>query len=117
MANRQSGANSRKSIRPGDYDYTQSGAYFITICTHKRLCLLAEVIDDKSVLNEYGLIVEDEWYRTAQVRPEVTLDAFVVMPNHIHGIILIDRNGTGVTRPAKATQRVAPTKRPAGPAS
>ena len=77
----------RRSIRLRDYDYSQPGAYFITICTYDRDCLFGEVVDGVMQLNAYGRIVADEWHRTATVRPNVALDAFVVMPNHVHGII------------------------------
>ena len=81
----------RRSIRLKGYDYTRPGAYFVTICAHNRECLFGEVVDGEMVLNEYGEIVREEWFRTAQVRPYVELfeDEFVVMPNHIHGIVWI----------------------------
>jgi len=85
----------RRSIRLKGYDYTQAGAYFVTICTYQRMCLFGEVVEGQMRLNELGEIVRDEWLKTAQLRPRVVLDAFVVMPNHIHGIIvLVDRRGT-----------------------
>ncbi|MDK2873104.1 MAG: REP-associated tyrosine transposase [Desulfomicrobiaceae bacterium] len=85
----------RRSIRLKGYDYTQPGAYFITICTANRECLFGEVVDGKMRLNEIGKIVWDEWLKTAELRPRVVLDAFVVMPNHLHGIIvLVDGRGT-----------------------
>lgn len=77
----------RRSIRLRGYDYSQPGAYFITICTHDRDCLFGDVIDGVMELTPYGRIVSDEWHRTEMVRPNVVLDAFVVMPNHVHGII------------------------------
>jgi len=79
----------RRSIRLQEYDYRQPGAYFVTICTRKRECLLGEIVDGKMVLNSYGEIVKDEWFHSAQIRPEIELDFFVVMPNHIHGIMTI----------------------------
>ena len=102
----------RRSIRLKGYDYTQPGAYFITLCTHDRAHLFGEVVDGEMRLNEWGEIVRDEWFKTAQVRPYVQLrdDEFVVMPNHIHGIIwIVGDVGVGATR------RVAPTT-PRGPA-
>ncbi|HOK89274.1 MAG TPA: transposase, partial [Candidatus Hydrogenedentes bacterium] len=78
----------RRSIRLQGYDYTQPGAYFITICTANRKCLFGEVVDCQMRLNETGRIVRDEWLQTAALRPGVVLDAFVVMPNHVHGIIV-----------------------------
>jgi len=79
----------RRSIRLKGYDYAQEGAYFVTICTYDRKCLLGDVYEGEMRLNEYGIIARDEWLRTAQVRPAVETDALVIMPNHLHGIILI----------------------------
>ena len=76
----------RHSIRLKDYDYSQAGAYFVTICTWNRECLLGEIIDEVMVLNDVGNIVRDEWLKTAEVGKEIVLDEFVVMPNHIHDI-------------------------------
>jgi len=111
----------RRSIRLRGYDYTRPGAYFVTIVTRRRECLLGEIVDGKMVLSEYGRIVAEEWERTALVRPYVRLDEFVVMPNHIHGIIwIVGDDAVGATRPVGATRRVAPTGsttggRPTGP--
>ena len=92
----------RCSIRLKGYDYTQAGAYFVTIVTHDRECLFGEVVDGQMRLNPFGEIVREEWFRTAVVRPYVMLapDEFVVMPNHIHGIIWITGGrGDPVGRP------------------
>ncbi len=85
----------RRSIRLKDYDYSQAGAYFITICTYKKQCMLGNIINGEMVLNKYGKVVEEEWYRSATIRLEVELDAFVVMPNHIHGIVVIVESTVG----------------------
>jgi len=79
----------RRSIRLPLYDYTQPGVYFVTICAWHRECLFGTVIDSEVALNAFGEIVRDEWLRTPTVRPYVALDAFVVMPNHLHGILEI----------------------------
>jgi putative transposase len=79
----------RRSIRLPDYDYGEEGAYFVTICTHERVCLFGYVDDEAMTLNQYGRIVWDEWEATAKLRPNIQLDRFVVMPNHVHGIIFI----------------------------
>lgn len=81
----------RRSIRLPGYDYSQNGAYFITICTRNKECLFGEVVNYKMVQNAAGQIVQNEWLNTAKIRPHISLDAFVVMPNHIHGIIVISR--------------------------
>lgn len=77
------------------YDYTQQGAYFITIVTHHRAHMFGEAVDGDMRLNAWGDIVRDEWFKTAQIQPYVQLrdDESVAMPNHIHGIIWIVGNG------------------------
>ena len=92
----------RRPLRLKDYDYRQEGAYFITICTHNRKCLLAEIIDHELRLNNWGRVVESEWRQTAILRPHVSLDVYVVMPNHFHAIFFLSQD--------RATQRVAPTE-------
>lgn len=79
----------RRSTRLRDYDYSRAGAYFITVCTKGRKSLFREVKDGEVVLNELGRIAEEEWRKSAQVRIEIDLDAWVVMPSHIHGIVII----------------------------
>jgi putative transposase len=101
----------RKSTRLKGYDYSQAGAYFVTICTQGRACLFGDAVNDGIRLNALGEIVEREWLRTVEIRPRVQVDAFVVMPNHMHGILII-RPAGGVG----ATRRVAPTRTPRGPA-
>jgi REP element-mobilizing transposase RayT len=82
----------RRSIRLQGYDYTQSGAYFVTLCTHQRDCLFATIsVDGELILNDVGRIVEEEWCRSAEIRKEIELDTFAVMPNHLHGIVVISR--------------------------
>ncbi len=78
--------HNRKSIRLRDYDYSQEGGYFITICTHKHECILAEVIDGELRLSEFGEIVLKRWNEIPKQFPNADMDEFVVMPNHIHGI-------------------------------
>lgn len=79
----------RRSIRLPEYDYSQEGAYFVTICTHNRECLFGNVVNGEMRLNHFGTIVFDEWMRTQNIRAEITMDEFIVMPNHIHGIVWI----------------------------
>lgn len=83
----------RKSTRLAGYDYSQNGAYFITLCSHNRECLFGEIQNGVMVPNEYGKIVIEEWYRSVDIRDEIELDEFVLMPNHMHGILSIDRRG------------------------
>jgi len=100
----------RRSIRLPGYDYTQPGAYFITIVTHERMPSFGEIVDGEMRLNEYGQIVPAEWFQTAVVRPYVVLhpDEFVVMPNHVHGIVWIVDMG-GMDDDVGAQRRCAPT--------
>jgi len=79
----------RQSIRLHGYDYSRKGAYFITICAKNQQCLFGKIADDKMVLNMYGKIIQGEWIESSKIRKEIRLDHFIVMPNHIHGIIFI----------------------------
>ena len=79
----------RRSIRLPDYDYTTPGAYSVTICTLNGKCMFGEINNGKMRLSEFGKIVQEEWERSSVIRNEIEMDAFVVMPNHIHGIIFI----------------------------
>ena len=82
---------SRRSIRLKGYDYSRPGAYFVTIVTKHMACLFGEVIDGRMRTNVLGEIVGEEWLRSAGIREEIELfaDEFVVMPNHVHGIVRI----------------------------
>ncbi len=82
----------RKSIRLKGYDYCRPGKYFITICTYQRECLFGEIIDGKTQLNEYGKIAANCWQAIPEHFPKIQLDLFVIMPNHIHGILMITDN-------------------------
>ena len=84
--------HNRKSIRLPGYDYSQSGAYFVTICVQNQQCLFGEIVDGVMLLNEMGKIVVDEWVKTAVIRREISLGDWVVMPNHFHGIVVIDNH-------------------------
>lgn len=78
----------RRSIRLKGYDYTQPGAYFITLCTYQRDEIFGEIIDGEMKLSALGEIVREEWLRSANIRKEIQIfeDEFVIMPNHFHGI-------------------------------
>jgi len=97
----------RRSIRLKGYDYTQGGAYFVTVCTHDRNVEMGanrattrvaptfgDVVDDVMRLNVAGEMVLAEWDALPDRFPILGLDAFIVMPNHIHGVIVITRDGT-----------------------
>ncbi|MBC7237631.1 MAG: transposase, partial [Chloroflexi bacterium] len=81
----------RRSIRLPGYDDTQPGTHFVTICTHERVHRFGCVVNGEVVLNEWGQIVRDEWFKTETIRPYVTLNAdeLAIMPNHMHGILWI----------------------------
>ena len=96
----------RKSIRLKGYDYSQPGAYFITICTHNKECIFGEIINQKMALNELGNVVKQSWDQIPEYFPYVSLDQMVIMPNHMHGILLFSdsvvmsnnlKNGTSRT--------------------
>ncbi len=86
----------RRSIRLAHYDYSQDGAYFLTLCVHDRLSIFGQIVDGVMQLNECGSLVASEWCRTSAIRPHVALDEFVVMPNHFHAIIAIEDSRRGV---------------------
>jgi putative transposase len=73
----------RRSIRLTEYEYTGAGAYFVTVCALGRECLFGEVMDEVMRLNEFGGIAREEWLRSAEIRKEIILDEFIIMPNHI----------------------------------
>lgn len=79
----------RRSIRLKGYDYSTPGMYFVTVCTQKRLCLFGDVFNGKMHLNDAGKMVHTAWNQLSVVFPGVVIDEFVVMPNHIHGIIVL----------------------------
>ena len=87
----------RRSIRLKGYDYSQAGAYFITICTQDRACLFGKVVNGEMQLNDAGRMVLAEWNMLPERFPHVVLDAFVVMPNHVHGIVVITNPATDDT--------------------
>ena len=87
----------RRSIRLKGYDYSQAGAYFITICTQDRACLFGKVVNGEMRLNNAGHMVLAEWNMLPERFPHVVLDAFVVMPNHVHGIVVITNPATDDT--------------------
>jgi putative transposase len=89
--------NHRRSLRLKDYNYANPGAYFVTICTRDRPPLLGDIIEGDMRLTDYGRIVNQEWKISAKIRREITLDTFVLMPNHIHGIIFINESDVGAT--------------------
>ena len=86
MADKRSLPN-RQTIRLPHFDYASQGAYFVTIVAANRQCVFGEVIGGQLQATTLGRIVQEEWLATAAVRPGVKLEAFVLMQNHVHGII------------------------------
>ncbi|MBL1351727.1 MAG: transposase [Zetaproteobacteria bacterium] len=79
----------RKSIRLKDYDYSQAGLYFMTICTQNRLHLFGEIVNDNMVFNDAGNMIEKLWREIPNHFKNTRLHEYIIMPNHIHGIIEI----------------------------
>ncbi len=84
--------NKRRSIRLSHFDYSQAGAYFITLCAHERQCLFGNIVNHQVKLNHLGKIIADEWEKTGLIRKQVELDSWVIMPNHFHAILFINWN-------------------------
>lgn len=90
----------RRSIRLKGYDYTLGGAYFITIVTHEREYLFGEITNGEMTQNKFGLVAQQMWDKLPTRFRNVELGAFVVMPNHIHGIIFLDGTRRGIAEGA-----------------
>lgn len=79
----------RRSIRLAEYDYTQDGWYYVTICCQNHRCLFGEILQEKMILNSAGTMIEKWWRKLPEKYPGIRLDEYVIMPNHLHGIIVI----------------------------
>ena len=88
----------RKSPRLTDYDYSQEGAYFVTICTQNRLCLFGEVADDVMQLNAAGMMVEGCFDELQSRFASLKVDCQVVMPNHVHAILILNDQSVSVVK-------------------
>ena len=102
----------RRSIRLEKYNYSNNGWYFITVCTQNRECLFGNVINGQMILNNIGIIFKKLWNKIPERFNMVELDEFQIMPNHIHGIIIIVGAGfmpALIPKIKRATTRVAPT--------
>lgn len=98
----------RRSIRLQGYDYSQTGAYFATLCCDHRKCLFGEILGEEMRINNFGRVVQTVWNELPDHYPDVALDAFVIMPNHVHGIIMLT-NGN-FTSSLGAGLKPAPTE-------
>lgn len=85
----------RRSIRLEGYNYSHPGAYFVTLCAYNRECIFGEIRSEEIHLSPYGMIVYEEWLRSPDLRAEIVLDEFAIMPNHVHGIVFIQQGATG----------------------
>ena len=79
----------RRSLRLLGYEYSQAGAYFVTICTQDHRCLFGEIEDGNMRLNDAGTMIHTVWDQIPSHYPGVDIDEFVIMPNHIHGVVII----------------------------
>ncbi len=74
---------------PG-YNYSQAGTYFVTLCTYRKSTIFGFILNGETMLSDLGMIVREEWRHISKFRPNVQLDQFVVMPNHLHGLVIIE---------------------------
>lgn len=105
----------RRSIRLKGYDYTHAGAYFITICSHQREHVFGEIVNGEMKLNKLGLVAKQQWEKLPKRFPNIELGAFVLMPNHEHGIIqIIEQQRRGMAESLQnldeESSRYAPTE-------
>ena len=101
----------RRSIRLPNYDYSQAGAYYVTIVAWHRECLFGEVVNGGMKLNQYGKIVQAEWLALPKRVEFLALGVFMVMPNHFHGILFF-LGTVGATRPGIIRPRLGETPAP-----
>jgi REP-associated tyrosine transposase len=113
----------RRSIRLVDHDYAQTGAYFVTVCAEDHTCLFGDVVGSETRLNDAGRMLQATWDELPGHYPGVERDAFVVMPNHIHAVIVLSLDSVGAAlrgRPNDTDSRsdcvgAGPCARPLGP--
>jgi REP element-mobilizing transposase RayT len=95
----------RHSIRLKDYDYSQTGAYYVTIDVQNRECLFGEILNNEIIMSEAGMMVVEQWNALPQRFPNIELDIYQIMPNHFHGMVIVEPVGAGLVP--------APVKKPA----
>ena len=98
----------RQSTRLPRFDYTRQGAYFVTLCTRNRACLFGDIVNGEMRLNDIGNLADGLWQEIPVHFPQVEIDAWIVMPNHVHGVIVIADPHVGATH-------ASPLQRPSGP--
>jgi REP element-mobilizing transposase RayT len=101
----------RHSIRLKNYDYSSPGYYFVTICTYNRACLLSEIKNSKIILTPLGKMVKSTWNDLPNHNSHIQLDELIIMPNHVHGIIIIqDNESVGAGSEPAPTNDIKPTR-------
>ena len=98
-----------ETTRLRSWDYAADAWYFVTICTHNRQHFFGEITNDAMVLSTIGEVATAEWITTAELRPYVYLDAWVAMPNHVHGIVIINHDGVQVDDDTHQAPKSQPT--------
>ena len=98
--------NNRRSIRKKNHDYSDPGDYFVTMCTRGREPLLGDITEDRICLSAFGVIVREEWDHMSERFPGIRLDAFTIMPNHVHGVITLVGAGLAPARTGVGPKRV-----------
>ena len=104
--------HNRRSIRLQGYDYSYAGAYFITCCCQDKKCWFGKIENGNMMLNEYGTVAYNEWIKLTERFSNFELDVFQIMPNHMHGILVLNDVGAPVGAPlsnARVTVKVTPT--------
>ena len=99
----------RRSIRLKDYNYANVGLYFITLVCNAREHLFGLIKENKMILNNYGQIAFEKWIETPLIRPNISLHEFIIMPNHIHGIISVDKKSVSDSKGVSQYAPPAPT--------
>ena len=103
----------RRSIRLKGYDYSKPGMYYVTIVTHNHKCFFGKIENGKMILNEYGEIAQQCWTEITRRFPNIEIDEYIIMPDHIHAIIKITNPPVGTTLavvPDKTDGAVVPDK-------
>lgn len=104
----------RKSIRLPEYDYAEPGAYFVTINCYQKRSLFGKLDGDKVLLNQYGEIAEKRWRQIPEHFATVALDAFIIMPSHVHGILFINELADIKTKAHVRARYASPVRAPHG---
>lgn len=102
----------RRLLRLKDYDYSQAGAYYVTVVTQARVCLFGGIINGEMQLNEAGCLVQRAWNDLPNHYANASLGAFVIMPNHVHGVIVLSDMEGWATQAGRTGLRPAPTPAP-----